>query len=80
MKQCPSERPYLDKENNICVNSCRNLNFKYLLNNECIESCNEGQYYIGQFLSNDNTETENKCLNDCPQRYPYYNADPCNIQ
>ena len=71
VKECPSEKPYLNTDNNACVSSCRALD-KYLSSdNKCIDECSTGKYYIGQFLSND-YDTENKCLTDCPQRYPYY--------
>ena len=66
VKTCPEDKPYLNE--NTCVNTCQE---KYLEDNACKDSCSDDKYYIGQFLSND-PDKENRCLNDCPQKYPYY--------
>ena len=66
VKTCPEDKPYLNE--NTCVNTCQE---KYLEDNVCKDSCSDDKFYVGQFLSND-PDKENRCLNDCPQKYPYY--------
>ena len=67
VKVCPQDKPYLNTDNNACVNSCP----YYIENNICVSDCTDDKFSVGLILPND-LVTKKECKDDCPYQYPYY--------
>ena len=59
-------------EHDQCIKDCSNTDKPFTYGDICKDICPlDRKFYVKEFIHGE-TDTRKKCLNDCPEQYPYY--------